>query len=185
VIFGFNSDVKHDETVYHVQSEVRQREQLLETQVFVQGRCIGKSGSVFSSSSGESASEQQLHELLKLQHREVLDAIRAGEVQNLFVPPSELKLTWIEAQAVPAENRVQATFRVLACNRPVAGAQVRARVDAPTGHTAFVELQTDLEGSGQLHLELPGDLIAGAILTVQTSHRGRTLRARYQLCKAD
>ena len=41
MIFGFNTDIRHDETVYHVQSEAREGEQLLQTQVFVRGRCIG------------------------------------------------------------------------------------------------------------------------------------------------
>ena len=42
MIFGFNTDVKHEDTVYHVQSEARQADLLLQTQVFVRGRCIGK-----------------------------------------------------------------------------------------------------------------------------------------------
>ena len=42
MIFGFNTDVKHGDTVYHVQSEARQNEFLFQTQVFVRGRCIGK-----------------------------------------------------------------------------------------------------------------------------------------------
>ncbi len=42
MIFGFNTDIRHDDTVYHVQSEAREGEQLLQTQVFVRGRCIGK-----------------------------------------------------------------------------------------------------------------------------------------------
>ena len=42
MIFGFNTDVKHGDTMYHVQSEARESELLLQTQVFVRGRCIGK-----------------------------------------------------------------------------------------------------------------------------------------------
>ena len=42
MIFGFNTDIRHDDIVYHVQSEAREGEQLLQTQVFVRGRCIGK-----------------------------------------------------------------------------------------------------------------------------------------------
>ena len=42
MIFGFNTDIRHDDTIYHVQSEAREGEQLLQTQVFVRGRCIGK-----------------------------------------------------------------------------------------------------------------------------------------------
>jgi hypothetical protein len=42
MIFGFNTDIRHEDTVYHVQSEAREGEQLLQTQVFVRGRCVGK-----------------------------------------------------------------------------------------------------------------------------------------------
>jgi hypothetical protein len=42
MIFGFNTDIRHEDTVYHVQSEAREGEHLLQTQVFVRGRCIGK-----------------------------------------------------------------------------------------------------------------------------------------------
>src|ERR1039457_4404664 len=41
MIFGFNTDIRHEDTIYHVQSEAREGEQLLQTQVFVRGRCIG------------------------------------------------------------------------------------------------------------------------------------------------
>jgi hypothetical protein len=35
MIFGFNTDVKHGDTIYHVQSEARESELLLQSQVFV------------------------------------------------------------------------------------------------------------------------------------------------------
>ena len=38
MIFGFNTDIKHEETIYHVQSEAREADMLLQTQVFVRGR---------------------------------------------------------------------------------------------------------------------------------------------------
>jgi len=50
MIFGFNTDIRHEDTVYHVQSEAREGEQLLQTQVFVQGRCIGKRAVSYASS---------------------------------------------------------------------------------------------------------------------------------------
>ncbi len=49
MIFGFNTDIKQQDTVYHVQSEARESEQLLQTQVFVKGRCIGKRAVSYSS----------------------------------------------------------------------------------------------------------------------------------------
>ena len=48
MIFGFNTDVKHGDTIYHVQSEARESERLLQTQVFVRGRCIGKKATSYA-----------------------------------------------------------------------------------------------------------------------------------------
>ena len=56
MIFGFNTDVKHGDTVYHVQSEARENELLLQTQVFVRGRCIGKRATSYADKAAESAS---------------------------------------------------------------------------------------------------------------------------------
>ena len=65
MIFGFNTDVKHGDTIYHVQSEAREGELLLQTQVFVRGRCIGKKATSYAASEGQpgdTQKEQQLRE---------------------------------------------------------------------------------------------------------------------------
>ena len=49
MIFGFNTDIAAEGTVYHVQTEVREQESRLESQVFVRGRCIGKRAVVAAS----------------------------------------------------------------------------------------------------------------------------------------
>jgi len=87
LIFGFNTDVKHDGTVYHVQSEARAAEQLLQTQVFIRGRCVGKcAGSYAEHTAAPDFSEDKMHELLKAQHRRVLDAIKAGKLEEVIQP---------------------------------------------------------------------------------------------------
>jgi hypothetical protein len=85
MIFGFNTDVKHGETVYHVQSEALPNTTTLQSTVFVQGRCIGKKSSSYANQVAlADFSEQKTHELLKDQHRRVLEAIREGRVEQLL-----------------------------------------------------------------------------------------------------
>ncbi|MGA9352054.1 MAG: hypothetical protein WBV46_00090 [Terriglobales bacterium] len=113
MIFGFNTDIRHDDTVYHVQSEAREGEQLLQTQVFVRGRCIGKraiswtaaaahaaqnasaapaqsdpsanSGAVADpNQSPNQSKDQDKEKLLRDLHREVLDAIRDGRLESVL-----------------------------------------------------------------------------------------------------
>lgn len=87
MIFGFNTDVKHGNTVYHVQSEAHPSTQTLQSTVFVQGRCLGKTSSSYASQVAlADFSEEKMHELLKEQHRKVLEAIRDGRVQAVIAP---------------------------------------------------------------------------------------------------
>jgi len=111
MIFGFNTDIRHQDTVYHVQSEAREGAQLLQTQVFVRGRCIGKRAISYASipaPSGQTTADQnanrtgasqdladqekdrqqekdqQKEKMLRDQHREVLDAIREGRLDSVL-----------------------------------------------------------------------------------------------------
>src|SRR5205814_7164938 len=66
MIFGFNTDVKHDDTVYHVQSEAREAELLLQTQVFVRGRCVGKRATSYADKLASGClSDQQKEQVLR------------------------------------------------------------------------------------------------------------------------
>jgi hypothetical protein len=85
MIFGFNTDVKHGDTVYHVQSEAVQSTQTFQTTVFVQGRVLGKTTSSYATHVGQADfSEHKMHDLLKDQHRRVLEAIREGRVESFL-----------------------------------------------------------------------------------------------------
>src|SRR5271166_6334501 len=106
MIFGFNTDVKHGDTIYHVQSEAREGEQLLQTQVFVRGRCVGKRAVSYAASAtqtgfGDPQKEQQLRD----QHRQVLEAIREGKLESVLdraeseslASIKQLDLEWVNA----------------------------------------------------------------------------------------
>src|SRR5271170_7586786 len=109
MIFGFNTDIRHEDTVYHVQSEAREGEQLLQTQVFVRGRCIGKRAVSWavaavaalpreadansgvtdapvdqSAATHSAGKDQDKEKLLRDLHREVLDAIREGRLADVL-----------------------------------------------------------------------------------------------------
>src|SRR5271157_1822671 len=109
MIFGFNTDIRHEDTVYHVQSEAREGEQLLQTQVFVRGRCIGKRAVPYGSGASEGKvaaqnSDQDREKMLRELHREVLDAIRDGKLDSILdkrdapealAAVKELDLEWV------------------------------------------------------------------------------------------
>jgi len=83
MIFGFNTDIKQGDTVYHVQSEARQHDQLLQTQIFIKGRCVAKRETSYADFANQpDYSEERMHEMLKDQHRNVVVAIREGRVDE-------------------------------------------------------------------------------------------------------
>lgn len=85
MIFGYNTEIRQGDTVYHVQSEARSSEQVLETQIFVKGHCIGK-----HSVPSADAYPLGVQEALRQQHRSIVERIRAGklDISALSVPDS-------------------------------------------------------------------------------------------------
>src|ERR1700690_597580 len=136
MIFGFNTDVKHGDTIYHVQSEAREGEKLLQTQVFVRGRCVGKKAISYANSAtevgfGDSQKEQQLRD----QHRLVLEAIREGQLESVLdraetevlAAIQQLDLQWQNAAAVHANRNLTMQLCVTEAGAPISGARLTFR----------------------------------------------------------
>lgn len=103
MIFGFNTDIKYGETVYHVQSEAREHDSLLQTQVFVKGRCLGKYETSFAERIGKpDFNEDALHDLLKTQHKHFVDCARSGTIE-LEIEKDDAALVAKAAAAQPTE----------------------------------------------------------------------------------
>src|ERR1041384_4545870 len=133
-IFGFNTDVKQADVVYHVQSEARQNDLLLQTLVFVKGQCVGKRTVSYAEQvSRPEFSTEAIHELLKTQHKAVLEAIQQGKMETALgsgtdgqdVGGSGWSLDWTIAQGGAAAQTV--SFRVLDSGEPAAGAEIVVR----------------------------------------------------------
>lgn len=123
MIFGFNTDIRAQGTVYHVQTEVREREQCLESQVFVSGRCIGKRSTALPAESDEAA----IQELARAQHRWVLEAVRDGFVDEVLNQETaeELVVQFLGAERV-SDGGAVLRFRVLSGGYVAGAAQVGA-----------------------------------------------------------
>lgn len=123
MIFGFNTDIRAQGTVYHVQTEVRDHEQWLQSQVFVSGRCIGKRSTPLPPES----SEQAIQELARAQHRWVLEAVRDGFVDEVLNQDTaeELAVQFLGSVRVSDEG-VLLRFRVLSGGYVAACAEVGA-----------------------------------------------------------
>lgn len=189
-IFGFNTDVKHGETVYHVESEARVSDLLVQTSVFVKGRCVGKRTTSYAQEASRPGfSDQVIHQLLKAQHRGVLESIGAGamksglgtvgEVQDIGT--SGLSLKWIKADTVGSRNHITLHFQVTDSGAAVAGAEVVSRIGNDSDAPVIARSNSDISGNVQMQIAIMEKLRREAAIIVQATHAGKSVTRKFRL----
>ncbi len=194
MIFGFNTDIKHEGTVYHVQSEARQQETLLQTQVFLRGRCIGKRASNYSDRLAEPGfADTQIEQLLREQHKLVSDALKEGRLESVLdkhesaeslAAVRQLDLQWVNANDVYPESILLLRLLVTEAGAPATGAKLVSRIDRPQQKSAFSEAVTDAQGSAEMKITLDESALAETSILVQANHGGRTATRKFSLRKS-
>ena len=194
MIFGFNTDVKHGDTIYHVQSEAREGELKLQTQVFVRGRCIGKKATSYAGSAGQPQyGDPQKEQQLREQHRLVLDAIREGKLDNVLDKPEpevlsaikEIEVQWLNAESVHANRALTMQLRVTEGGSPAPGARMTfrfARADAAPFYTQAV---TDSGGGAEIKIDVEEAVLPDSSVLVQANYEGRTATRKFLLRRAE
>jgi hypothetical protein len=90
MVTGFNTDIKHEGVVYHVQTEPRKKDAGIETMVYIRGAIIHKlTSSCEEFVRSPEYSDEKLKKMLEDQHRLVIGRIRAGEIKPA-APPAGL-----------------------------------------------------------------------------------------------
>ena len=194
MIFGFNTDVKHGDTIYHVQSEAREGELLLQTQVFVRGRCVGKKATSYGSKSGEQqVVDAQKEQLLREQHRLVLDAIREGKLDNVLDHPEpevlatvkELDVQWLNSESVHSDRNLTMQLRVTEGGAAASGARLTFRFARPGGTPFYTQAVADSGGAAEIKIEVEEADLPDSTLLVQINQEGRTATRKFVLRKAE
>jgi hypothetical protein len=194
MIFGFNTDVKHDGTVYHVQSEARENELLLQTQVFVRGRCVGKRATSYADKAAESGfADQQKEQILRDQHRLVLDSIRDGRLDSVldsFAPESlaaikELDVLWLNAGSVHAERNLILRLRVTEGGTAVEGARLTVRFSRPDAAPFYTQVVTGSDGDAEMKIDVDESSLPDSAVLVQANYSGRTTTRKFHLRKVE
>jgi hypothetical protein len=192
MIFGFNTDIRHEDTVYHVQSEAREGEQLLQTQVFVRGRCIGKRATPYGPGAGKSfpANDQDMEKRLRELHREAVDAIRDGkldsildkrETQETLEAVKELDLEWINASSVHSSGALTMQIRVTDGGATVEGARLTLRFARPDAAPYYAQVLTDAKGHAEMSVRVDEKSLYDSSVVVQASFDGRTATRKFLL----
>ena len=194
MIFGFNTDVKHVDTIYHVQSEARESEQLLQTQVFVRGRCIGKKAVSYASAAAEPGfGDPQKEQKLRDQHRFVLEAIREGKLDSVLdhaeseslANVKQLDVQWENAGTIHSNRNLTMRLRVIEGEAPVSAARLTFRFARPDAVPFYTQATTDSSGAAEISVEVDESSLPDSSIMVQANHQGRTVTRKFALRKSE
>ncbi len=193
MIFGFNTDVKHGDTIYHVQSEARENERLLQTQVFVRGRCVGKKATSYASKADATFGDTQKEQQLREQHRLVLDAIREGKLEQALDRPEpevlaaakELDVQWLNSNSVLADRNLIMQLRVTEGGSAAPGARLTFRFARPGASPFYTQAVADSGGSAEIKIEVDESTLPDSSLLVQANFEGRTATRKFLLRRAE
>ncbi len=187
MIFGFNTDVKCKGTVYHIQSEARKHDQHLQTQVFVRGRCIGKKATPYGEdASHPDFSDEKMHEMLKVQHKGVVEAVRKGRVADVLneteaIPTNGFSVQWVNADSVLEEGEVVLRFQVSLSGLPVTGATLISKVVFVEEEPIFARVLSDDLGNVETRVPAKTTALDTAAIYVQATHDNHIATRKYRL----
>ncbi len=188
-IFGFNTNVQRDDVTYHVESQARQGDLLLQTMIFLQGQCVGKHAFSYAAMTLEPGfSEETMHGLLKAQHKNVIDALQHGSVSSVLISPNEvpdvggagLAIKWTNSADAVRGNQVVLNVQVLDSGAPVSGAHVSVRPCPPGESRLLAQCSTD--SSGNAALAVPA-AEAGQAVIAQAKYGGKSATRKLRLRK--
>ncbi len=193
MVFGFNSEIRAGNTLYHVQTEDRgPANPVIDTTIYTQGRVIHRRATSYKELlDSPGFDEAARHQRLEEQHRTVIEELRSGKLQ-LGAPgaappvtkgwpagPSVILLnpgSWLSAgtASLRIEVKDQAT------GNPVVNAKVEVIVEGAQ-HPLSFQVPSDARGLAELTFPMPRPGPGGAELVIRASAPSGQDESRYTL----
>ena len=144
-LFGYNTDVAFGNDTYHVQTELRSAEHAIETHVFVKGRSVGKRSSSYSDNA-----TGDVQQLLRMQHKNVVEEVRAGKLPG---SGHELSIQCLNEEDVLTGDAPTLTVRVCEAEQPIDGALVTLRFGFGYDNPIYSQGVSNEQGTAELALD--------------------------------
>jgi hypothetical protein len=178
VIFGYNTEIRLGDTVYHVQSEAQGCERLLETQVFVKGHCISKR----STPSPSDGDPQSVQESLRRQHRSVVECIRAGQLDVAGAESADPNVSLRCTSARREGAALVLSFQLSRAGIPMGNAKLRCFLtEADSAGAPMLISEPVTDHVGMAGLRINGALPSNAELQVEMAGEARKTVRRFRL----
>ena len=195
--FGFNSNVRIGETVFHVQTEEHgSTTRFVDTTVYTGGRVLHRrKTSIQELLGGAQADESVLEKLVEKQHRDVIDELRSGKLKLDHPVPVRPPRDAVAVPALPAiqvqllnpaswlvAGTVSLEIEVLqrGTGQPAADAEVEVKLEGARGPAQFA-VRTDAAGHAAVSFPMPPLGPGGATLIVAAKSSAGQDEIRYQL----
>jgi len=201
--FGFNTNVRVGDAIYHVQTEDRGASHpFVDTVVYLSGRVVYKRSTNYAEfAAGLQAADlaAKLRERLAAQHREVIAELEAetlplhGKEPARRVPDRipetiESAVDDLDLSLVNPQNWFQAghvNFEILLSekrsHKGVDGADVEACLEHEKRRIPCAEVHTDAAGRATLKFSMPANIGEGASLVVRARDGVRFAQLRFLL----
>ena len=146
-----------------------------------------------------SMDDPKMHDLLKTQHKGIIDAIRSGSIETLFpagdithtnLPaqaatpqsqPAALALEWLNSDAVYSQDSMVMRFSVTQAGKAIPGAQLISRLTVASDAPIYSQAVTNAEGIAEMKIFLEESALADAAVLVQATHEGRHATRKFRL----
>jgi len=190
-IFGFNTDVKLEDTTYHVQSEARQADLLLQTMVFVKGQCVGKRTTSYAQKNIQPGfTEEATHQMLKAQHKTMVDTIQQGDIASALTITGDvediegdgLSLKWLGSPSLEAGSL---SLKLLVSDQGVAipSANIWVMHFASTDTPMIMTTATNADGQSDLAIPINAQLEAEQAVMIRARHGERSVTRKLRFKK--
>jgi hypothetical protein len=129
-----------------------------------------------------------MHELLKQQHRMVLEAVREERASEIFCDDGEvqdvnaggLSIRWLNSDAVFGQATAVLSLQVLLHHRPVDGALITSRLEFSHDAPIHSQSMSEAEGKADLEVELP-EGSAETPLLVRAKNEEKSVTRKFRL----
>jgi hypothetical protein len=162
----------------------------LQTLVFVKGQCVGKQAFSYAHEiSHPGFSTEAMHELLKTQHKVVIDAIQQGQMSSVLgsgsdvqdVGGSGLSLQWKTPAVAADASNLPVNFQVLDSGKPASGAEIVVRGVVASDGLELARGVADASGAASLSIALTDDVLNRGAVMVQATRDGKSVTRKLRV----
>jgi len=201
--FGFNSNVRVGDAIYHVQTEDRgPSHPFLDTIVYQTGRVVYKRSASYEEFANEASKDhdlaEQLHERLSQQHREVIAQLEAGTLELRGQKKSHTETQTIERQDgldvrlmnsgtwyAAGAATLEIELRRKNSQQTLADAEVEAFLEREQERAYCAIAKTDSAGKATLTFPMPSTASEGTSLVIRATDGSLYGELRFKLKAKD